>query len=516
MNDLFAFSVHTPQKVGLQIVAASFLVVLFLILNLKRKPAPPPGTVRPPHVKSFLPYIGSAIQMGSVGPTEFIRMHSKRFNDAPIFTAILMGETYVFVADPEYLNAVFKAKYSQYLDSSSLQKQFTKTALSCSDKENEMIFSDSAIKVAQSQYLHYLFKGKELESSIGKVQDYFNEHVIPSMITASEGDGSPHSGWTECSLFEMTTSAIFKASVGPFIGDSVANDEMLQHFRDFDEGIMRLFNGYPQIFTKQAQYARSQLFNKLGSNDFWATASKLLQDRRKELVDKLGVAEDAFKKANLGVMWASTGNSAPAVFWTLIHLLDNADAWNACQKQVFELALKRKSGKTDVYSLDDIEEFTYLDSAFWEALRLYASSFTARKVAKDFALDVNKQNYWIEHDSRIMSWWGMLHFDSGVFEKPTKFQFDRFVGKNKNDFTFKNGKVLPHNPVTAFGGGNHYCPGRKFIFYEARLFLAMLIENFEMRLVKGECIPPIDKSRVGIGVSQPLKDVKIEFRLRQA
>lgn len=58
------------------------------------------------------------------------------------------------------------------------------------------------------------------------------------------------------------------------------------------------------------------------------------------------------------------------------------------------------------------------------------------------------------------------------------------------------------------------CPGRKFIGYEARAMLAMILLKYEMRIRPGETRPGIDFSRQGMSVGVPERDVEIEVRAR--
>jgi len=81
-------------------------------------------------------------------------------------------------------------------------------------------------------------------------------------------------------------------------------------------------------------------------------------------------------------------------------------------------------------------------------------------------------------------------------------------------FTTKEGKVLKE-PVMAFGGGSHKCPGRFFIAYEMKFFLAALFSRFELRLAKGESVPPMAPAESGVGVILPARDVKMEIRRRK-
>lgn len=163
--------------------------------------------------------------------------------------------------------------------------------------------------------------------------------------------------------------------------------------------------------------------------------------------------------------------------------------------------------------MDDLDEFTLLDSVFWETLRLYQGNFTARVVTGDCVLDAGNQMYLLEKGAKIMSFWGVLHYDPDVFPDPYKFQYDRFVGKP--EFKCQSGSKVNYFPVVAFGGGEHLCPGRKFISYEARLYLALLMLHFDMRLAKGDSIPDIDLTNQGVGVSHPEREIMVEIRKRR-
>lgn len=111
-----------------------------------------------------------------------------------------------------------------------------------------------------------------------------------------------------------------------------------------------------------------------------------------------------------------------------------------------------------------------------------------------------------------MSFPNTLHFDPDIFQDPETFQYDRFIDHTAKA---KNGKSLHSSHSRPFGGGIHLRPDRKFISYEARAMVAMMLLQFDMRLPNGETIPDIDISKQGLNVSHPERDVKMEIRLRQ-
>ncbi|CAB9522261.1 25-hydroxycholesterol 7-alpha-hydroxylase (Fragment) [Seminavis robusta] len=473
----------------------------------------PPDTVRPPHVQSWIPYLGSAIEMGK-DVVAFICHYGKQFQ-SPLFTATIVGETCVFVADPELMNMVFKPKYARYLDSYSLQKDFVTNVLGGTPKDVQQNFHTDTIKIGGKQANHFILNRDSMGVSVGKVQDYFQKN-IPELATSTNI-------WTSHSMFSMVYQAVFKATAGPLVSDYFVQDESSwEAFQVFDKGVIPLFNKLPSFLTTKARQARSSLIQTLQSKAFQDQASPLMKAR----IQELPVSPSALSKANLGLMFASVGNSAPAIYWCLLRLMEDPPAWEACRAQVQALVLQKKqtdagTTTTPTFTMDDLDQMTLLESAFWETLRLYQGNFTARRITEDFVVETtttytNKQQpkkYLLEKGSRIMPFWAVLHYDPNIFSNPKQFQYDRFVGKPQ--FTFASGAKINFFPVVAFGGGEHLCPGRKFISYEARLLLALLMLNFDMRLAEGETIPGIDLTNIGVGVCHPEREVKVEIKRRQ-
>ena len=482
----------------------------------RRAASLPKGVCFPPHVRSWLPYVGSAIEMGS-GITEFIRKHANRFQ-SPVFSATIMGEKYVFLADPELLTTVFKPSVKKYLDDLSLQKQFVARALGAPSIVGDELYEPKINKMAHAQYNKFLFQGRELEASMSRVQTYFREQTVPTLLKGKNCNGGDNE-WTNQPLFEFCVHAIFKASSHALLSPSLANDETVQNYWNFDKGILHLFNGLPEFVTKSAATARDELRKSLRGVD--DDPSPLMKERK----ETLGMSQGALDTGNLGLLYAASANSAPAVFWCFCMLLEHPEAWKACKEQVWKVS---NNGDPDfVFSLQDLDNLTNLESAFWETLRLYSGNFTSRLVVQDFVLESphnTKKKFRIEKGTKLMAWWDLLHSDPHVFDQPELFRFDRFVDKKDTKYTYRSGSSLKHSPIMSFGGGSHLCPGRKFISYEIRLFLAMLMLNFDFRLLStpdGDeqqqtyVRPKIDLEHQGIGIAQPDKDHNVQIRPRR-
>lgn len=462
----------------------------------------------PPHVHSWVPFVGSGIAMGQKGLLGFVRsaaqgLAKRQDANVSVFTATVLGDPCLFFADPADVMTVFKAKYQKYLDVLSLQKQFVGHALGASPDEVEESFRPDMIKAGTQQYHHYLFKGPELERSMISVQKFFLEW-LPNVAD---------NAWKRQNLYKLVSSAIFRASTGPLLSFAVPkSDEAFENFITFDKNVIPLFNNIPRFLLSKAIKARDGLLSLVASKEYWDQASPLMMERKKTL----GLSDGSLDRANLGLLWASSGNSAPAVFWLVLRLLEDPEAWKACLAQVNQIVAKRDNSYMQAgFTLSELDEMTLLESAFQESLRMYQANATARKVVQGFELETaSGQSYWIPAGTKLMAIWNVLNMDPHVHQQPEEFRYNRFVDKEQT-YTFADGQVLKHDPIIPFGGGSHLCPGRKFISYEARLFCAMLMTSLEFRLVEDYQRPEVDFAMQGIGVAQPVHDPVVECRLRR-
>jgi cytochrome P450 len=77
--------------------------------------------------------------------------------------------------------------------------------------------------------------------------------------------------------------------------------------------------------------------------------------------------------------------------------------------------------------------------------------------------------------------------------------------------------LFPINTVfLPFGGGPTYCPGRKFIRTEVKLFFMFFLLNLEIEFKNLQDEPGFDPARAGFGIQPPGKDVDAYFFRRPA
>mmetsp|Transcript_18345 Transcript_18345/g.25239 ORF Transcript_18345/g.25239 Transcript_18345/m.25239 type:complete len:515 (-) Transcript_18345:520-2064(-) len=466
--------------------------------------------ILPPHVQSYIPVLGSALEMGK-GIRAFITKYGERFC-APVFTAKIGSDHCLFIADPDHVTMVYR--YHKYLDDLALQKIFVRNVIGVTSPEDfeEMFHSDKNLAVPKLYHTH-LFTDVELNKTIGGAQEIFQD-LIPKMVNEQKAGE-----WCQHKLFDMVREYVFKASVAFLISKHLASDEASQLFKTFDKGIPLMFGGAPSFLTKNYSNARQTLVDMIYDPNFLNMGSDLMVARR-----ALGFSENVYVRGSLGLLFASVGNSIPAVFWCIYHIVADPEAYQAIQGEIEDVLNSRSGGndRDEPFTLEELSKMVLVKSAFTEALRLYQGAFTAREATTDFVFDPKKPGqpkYLIKEGTKVMAFVATMHHDPDVFTDPLKYQYDRFAPKMGSDgkmipatFT-KNGKQVTE-PVRAFGGGSHLCPGRKFISCEAQAFIALLLSRFDLRLMSSESSPQIDYSSQGVGISHPDRDPTIEVRLR--
>lgn len=107
-----------------------------------------------------------------------------------------------------------------------------------------------------------------------------------------------------------------------------------------------------------------------------------------------------------------------------------------------------------------------------------------------------------------------LHKDPAVFESPDEYRWNRFLpdpdtGRSPT-FRAASGEII-NDPCRVFGGGAHYCPGRKFAANVAKGFVANMIYKYDMKIIGST---EFDTNRKQLGVLHPKDSVEIELSKR--
>lgn len=106
-------------------------------------------------------------------------------------------------------------------------------------------------------------------------------------------------------------------------------------------------------------------------------------------------------------------------------------------------------------------------------------------------------------------------FPSAASVSTQSFRFDRYLedGQEKTDF-YKNGQKLKYY-LMPFGSGATMCPGRYIAINEIKQFVCLLLLYFDVELEDERDTVRPDYARAGLGIMQPLDEVRFRYRLRR-
>ena len=151
-----------------------------------------------------------------------------------------------------------------------------------------------------------------------------------------------------------------------------------------------------------------------------------------------------------------------------------------------------------------------LTSVFNEVLRLTFGSVSVRKIVAPVVIG-NKD---LCCGNNIMIPIRQLHYDEDAFGSDAdEFDPERFLN-NK----------LDHSPsYKPFAGGVTHCPGRFLAKQEVLVFVALVLQRFDIELVGNSSVgsedirrPEIDHVRPNMGIMAPVKGTEVYIKLKES
>ncbi len=323
------------------------------------------------------------------------------------------------------------------------------------------------------------------------------------------------SKWTSSGLLGFSHRMLYQPSTLALIGEidpvSLESDFNLfdKSFHYFYLPIPRLIRSY---FLSRELKARSRLQNSWLKNRNPLKASQFHQDRLALLSNNSEwLLDQDYGAFLMAFFWASLGNTIPAVFWSLLYILRDAKALETIKQEMdtylpnVPLNIDGNDSFVEDWTPEQLDSCVYLESAINETLRLVGAPFMTRKCIRQTQIVLQDGRTIIVQPGETLAWFGgTTHYDANWFPQPTKFVFDRFLNKKA--------ETVPG--FMPFGGGKSICPGRFFAKYEIKTCVAMLLRYMEYKLEDTETIPSQIRSRIGVGIAPPSKDIPIMYRYK--
>lgn len=325
-------------------------------------------------------------------------------------------------------------------------------------------------------------------------------------------------------VFHLSFEALFQEQT------SMDADKLYDSFREVDK-VLPLANIGVHISNLSGPFKSIQSMVKLvASVENRDTNSEFMNARweyLRQLEKENPIMQGEPQKYQFSILWASTGNSAPAAFWAVYNILTRPAIRERVLQEINEHlpGMTSKNARLDINALSKLY---FLDACISEMLRFAGSNMIVRKVMKDGAsLTLSSGNtYSFRKGDSVGLYPFLFYMDEELFPNPLDFNPDRWmVGETEEELAQsvigrlnfkKNGQFLSSTSVfLPFGSGATMCPGRKFARNEIKMIIIILLTKFDIEIAPGQNPPVHDNSRCGFGIIPPLNDILASIKLRE-
>ncbi|MDC0722030.1 cytochrome P450 [Nannocystis bainbridge] len=431
----------------------------------------------PPIVRARLPFLGHALAMGR-DLTALLRACQRQHGD--VFTLLVAGQRMHFVLDPLSFPLVLKAQDN--LTFHEIGQEIGTRAFGYTSPPPGRDYDE-----LESYYGEHL-----KNAALGPLTARMEERLRIAFDRFTGDD------WREEGLFDFSARVIFAAGMETLYGEGIADDAAVRDFQRIDKWFPLLAAGAPAAAFPGLLRARGRLLVRV--DRMRPDASPFIR-ARDLLLGKITTPRNR-RHLQAAMVWASQANTLPAAFWALAHLLTDPPGRAAVVAEV------------EQRGFSDLKRLPQLFSSICETLRLCSESLTIRLVHRDCELTLaDGSSITLRAGDRVALCPQVAHRDPEIFADPERFQFDRFLSDTGGPRQFLKGGQRVPIPLMPYGGGVSMCPGRFLANNEVMQFAGLALTQLDIELLEQE-LPPVDKTRAGLGVLSPTRDVRCRIRRR--
>ena len=323
--------------------------------------------------------------------------------------------------------------------------------------------------------------------------------------------------WKTSDLLSLSRQFIFVPILRSLFGDIESNSMIEADYYTFDEKVPHLaampFVSMCRLFFRSAIDARSRLAKYFIEHTHPMNESKVMDSYTTCLINHRPTYSEAdYGLSVTSVLFASVGNTGPTTFWSLYYILRDPRALKTIKEEIecylpkFDLDLVKDEG----ISMDDsisecLSKCVNLESAINETLRLMLIVFLMRRSKEETEIKLHDERMLhVKRGDRFLLYTATSHHSDELFSNPETFQFDRFLSKN----------VDLYKGFMPFGSGKHMCPGRHFAKNVIKMTVALILLHVEYEFLDPNINVEVSRSRIGLGVASPDRNVPIRYRYK--
>jgi cytochrome P450 len=218
-------------------------------------------------------------------------------------------------------------------------------------------------------------------------------------------------------------------------------------------------------------------------------------DLLSHLVSRPELSDDLIRDQLLTLLIAGHDTSTAHLAWTLYLLGSHPDALARARAEV-DVALG-SGHSSEPPASGEWPPLPYLDAVIKESLRLYPPIHAGNRHAVE---DLSLGGQAIPAGARVMLSIYLVHRHPDYWPEPDQFKPERFLRSH-------GGRQAPFSYLP-FGGGPRNCIGAAYAQVEARVILACLLQQFDLRLLPGRVRPHMGATL------EPRPGVRMEVRRR--
>uniref|UniRef100_A0A4W3IRP0 Prostacyclin synthase n=1 Tax=Callorhinchus milii TaxID=7868 RepID=A0A4W3IRP0_CALMI len=472
----------------------------------------------PPLDKGLVPWLGHAVEFGKDSATFLLKMKRKH---GDIFTVQMAGRFVTVLLDPH--------SYDSVLWESTAKLDFAAYS---------RLLMDRIFDVQLPNYDPHKEKNMMKTQLQGENLSTLTQAMSSNLqnVLLSEAKGTTKT-WMKEGLFNFCYNILFRAGYLTLFGnerehsnketsknkDRIHSETVYHEYRRLDQLLIKLaYSTLSADEKKEAASVKKRLWSLLSGENLNGklNRSNWLEGYRNHLQD-LELQDDMLARAMVLQIWATQGNIGPATFWLLAFLLKHPEAMTAVLDEI------NRNGKLHgnkiqfnnpllTISQDLLDNTPVFDSILNEILRLTAAPYISREILQNMTLRLaDSREYNLRKGDRLCLFpYLSPQMDPEIYEEPEKFKYDRFLnadGTEKKNF-FKNGKQLKYYNMP-WGGGGNVCIARVYAINSIKLFVFMMLSQFDFQLADPEArIPVFDTSRYGFGLMQPEHDIIFQYK----
>ncbi|PLN76123.1 cytochrome P450 [Aspergillus taichungensis] len=464
----------------------------------------------PPVAPYWIPYFGHVFEFFR-DPGKLVQNLRKKYPGVP-FSLVMMGTKFHVFDSVESASTIFSR--SRDFDFSPIVASMMQNGLDLPDQDTQIYqgtfrsakgskpFQD----LVHNAYIRFL-TGKHLDS----IMKVYRVNLVHYM---NENFQLPGTEKRNIFVFEEMRRLVFATSVTTFFGTRIQKDYpgFWEDFRRVDDTLYAgVRSNLPFRLSRQAWQARERIllaFDRWidtavqewpGVDEIWCEEWGLkLNWERERLHRDNGITSRGRSCAHLSFLWVSMTNVGPLATTFLMNLLESPIYKEQFQSKA-ESAVTGYSGNMSDFDLTKLKLDPWVQGFWKETIRLGSTSASARVLQKDEQLE----GFTLHKGSLVFLPVQLMHYNPDVFEDPTKFDPNRWIGGEDKR---QNSSLRP------FGGGSSICSGRFLAEQETLLIAAIFLLRFDIKIKSPQ--KPFKRNPRALGIMGPLRDIELELRPR--